>query len=98
MMNTNTYTPQPIDTKGIALSEELMELSELIARNVHEVWSAGRVKDGWTYGPNRNDAKKQHPCLIPYEELSESEKDYDRHTALETLRMITKLGFNIVKE
>lgn len=75
-----------------------MELSELIARNVHEVWSAGRVKDGWTYGPNRNDAKKQHPCLIPYEELSESEKDYDRHTALETLRMITKLGFNIVKE
>ena len=97
-MNKNTYTPQPIDTKDVVLPEELNELAEEIAKNVHEVWSVGRMKDGWTYGEERNDALKQHPCLVPYEELSEEEKEYDRHTSQETLKMIVKLGWKIVKE
>ena len=92
------YVPKPIDTDGVALTDDILELSELIAKNTHEVWSAGRIRDGWTYGEARNDAKKTHPCLIPYEELSESEKEYDRNTSLETLKLIVKLGYRIVKE
>lgn len=95
-MKQNNYTPQPIDTKDVVLPEELNELAEEIAKNVHEVWSAGRMIDGWTYGAERNDALKQHPCLVSYEALSEEEKEYDRRTSQETLKLIMKLGFRIV--
>lgn len=96
--NKNRYMPQPIDTKDVALPEELALLAEEIAKNVHEVWSEGRMKEGWTYGEERNDTLKHHPCLVPYEELTETEKDYDRHTSQETLKLIMKLGFRIVKD
>lgn len=91
------YLPGPVDTRDIAMPEELAELAEQIAKNVHEVWSAGRMKDGWTYGPERNDAKREHPCLVPYEDLPETEKEYDRQTSQETLKLIMKLGFKIFK-
>ena len=97
-MEKNNYTPQPMDTKDVVLPEELNELAEMIAKNVHEVWSEGRMRDGWTYGEERDDAKKLHPCLVPYEELTESEKEYDRDTSQETLKLIMKLGFKIVRE
>lgn len=98
MMRMNNYTPQVIDTKDVVLPQELNALAEMIAKNVHEVWSAGRMKEGWTYGEERNDSEMKHPCLVPYEELTESEKEYDRNTSLETLKLIMKLGFMIVKE
>ena len=91
------YKPQPIDTTGIELDTDILELSELIAKNTHEVWSAGRIRDGWSYGETRDDEKMTHPCLIPYEELSESEKEYDRNTSMETLKLIIRLGYKIVK-
>lgn len=94
----NNYNPQPVDTKDVVLPHELNELAELIAKNVHEVWSANRMREGWTYGPERNDAEKKHPCLVPYEELSEAEKEYDRSTSQETLKLITMLGFSITKQ
>ena len=96
-MNKNNYVPQPIDTKGVELPEELNALAEKIAKNVHEVWAAGRMKDGWTYGKVRNDAEKKHSCLVPYEELCEEEKVYDRNTSQETLKLIIKLGFKITR-
>lgn len=96
-MKRNNYIPQPIDTSDVKLPVELEILAEDIAKNVHEVWSEGRMKDGWTYGEERNDAEKHHPCLVPYEELTEAEKEYDRKTSQETLRLIMKLGFKIVK-
>lgn len=96
-MNKNNYIPRPIETKGVVLPEELNALAEEIAKNVHEVWSEGRVKEGWTYGEERDDVKKHHPCLVPYEELTETEKEYDRKTSQETLKLIMKLGFKIVK-
>ena len=89
------YIPQPIDTADIQLSDDLMTLVEQMAKNVHEVWAQSRTEQGWTYGEVRNDALKQHPCLIPYEELPEVEKVYDRDTAIETLKLICKLGFRI---
>lgn len=97
-MNKNNYIPQPVDTKGVVLPNNLNALAEEIAKNVHEVWSEGRMKEGWTYGEERDDAKKHHPCLVPYEELTETEKEYDRNTSQETLKLIMKLGFRIVRE
>lgn len=97
-METKTYTPQPIDTTGVMLPEELEQLVEQMSKNVHEVWSETRIQQGWTYGEQRNDEQKTHPCLVPYEELPEEEKEYDRNTSIGTLKLIMKLGFKIEKE
>lgn len=91
------YIPKPVDTSDIELSGEMKELTEDMAKNVHEVWSLTRLNDGWKYGPERNDALKTHPCLVPYDELPESEKEYDRNTSQETLKLILKLGFRIIR-
>lgn len=91
------YNPRPVETKGIKLPEELLELTEQIAENVHEIWAVGRIKDGWTYGEKRDDEKKTTPCLVPYDDLSEEEKEYDRNTAMETLKLIVALGYTIEK-
>lgn len=96
-MEKKTYIPAPVDTSGVELPQELAELTEKMARNVHEVWAAGRIAEGWDYGPERNDSLKQHPGLIPYDELSDSEREYDRHTAVETLKLIISLGYRIEK-
>lgn len=92
------YIPQPMDTTDVQLPEDLTPLIEQMAKNVHEVWAQSRMEQGWTYGEERNDALKHHPCLLPYEELPEIEKAYDRDTALGTLKLISKLGFRITKE
>lgn len=93
-----TYHPTPIDTSGITLPAELVQLTEQLAENTHEVWAAGRVAAGWTYGPSRDDEAKRTPCLVPYHALPESEKRYDRSTAVESLKLILKLGYRIVRE
>lgn len=97
-MSNTQYTPNPIDTTDVVLSEKLLELVELLAENTHANWAAGRIAEGWTFGPVRNDKLKQHPCLIPYNELPDSEKEYDRVTSMETLKAIWKLGWKIEKE
>lgn len=92
------YEPHPMDTSDIQLPEDLSVLVEQMAKNVHEVWAETRMIQGWTYGEQRDDEKKYHPCLVAYEELSEEEKVYDRGTAVSTLKLILKLGFKISKE
>ena len=94
----NNYVPRPMDTSDIQLPDELNVLIEQMAKNVHEVWAESRIAQGWSYGEERNDTLKHHPCLVPYEELPEVEKAYDRDTALGTLKLISKLGFKITKE
>ena len=91
------YNPKPIDTKDVKLPEELLALTEKIAENVHEIWALGRIADGWSYGEERDNLKKTTPCLVPYSELPESEKEYDRNTAIETLKLIVALGYRIEK-
>ena len=93
----STYNPQPLDTTSVQLSPSLQQLLERLAENTHEVWSATRIAQGWTYGPTRDDESKRHPCLIPFSELPESEKQFDRNTAAETLKAIVKLGYTIVE-
>lgn len=92
------YNPTPINTEDVVLPKDLEELTEKIAENVHDVWAKGRIDEGWTYGPERNDAQKKHPCLVPYDQLSDNEKAYDRNTAIETVKLIVKMGYGITKQ
>lgn len=91
------YEPKPIDTSKIELSKDLLELTEKIAENVHDVYVKSRIEEGWTYGKCRDDVKKTNPTLVPYDELPENEKEYDRNTSLETIKLIIKLGYSIEK-
>lgn len=91
------YEPQPVNLDNIALTDDLMELREAIAENAHDVWAAARIREGWSYGTVRDDQKKQHPDLIPYSALPDSEKEYDRLMALNTIKLVKKLGFDIEK-
>ena len=96
-MNTNQYITMPIDISHIELPIELTALVETMARNVHEVWAAERIRQGWIWGERRNDELKQHPCLVPYDELPEEEKVYDRNTSIATLKFILAQGYKIIK-
>lgn len=87
----------PEDIENVRLPEEIKPLVEGIAKNIHEVWAKSRIDQGWTYGEERDDIHKKHPCLIPYEDLPEIEKDYDRNTAIGTLKLLLKQGFKITK-
>ena len=89
------YEPRPIDTSKVQLPKGLTKLLEQLAEHNHEVWATQRMQDGWKLGAARDDKKKLHPCLVPYAELPESEKDYDRNTVLEVLKAITALGYRI---
>ena len=92
------YKPKPIDISQVELPKEIEELTEKIAKNVHESWAQNRINEGWTLGEERNDENKTTPCLVPYEDLPEIEKEYDRVTAMNTLKLIVKLGYKIEKK
>jgi len=89
------YEPRPIDTSAVALTPDILALTEQLAENAHEVWAKVRTEQGWTFGPARDDVNKKHPCLIPYADLPESEKVHDRNTAMETLKAIIALGYKV---
>lgn len=89
------YDPKPIDTSDVILPEELIALTEKIAENVHDVWAAARIAEGWTYGQEKDGVIKTTPLLVPYNDLPEGEKEYDRKTALETIKLIIKMGYSI---
>jgi hypothetical protein len=90
-----TYQPRPLDTSRVVLPHAVASLAERLAENTHEVWSSQRIADGWAYGPRRDDALKQHPGLVPYNELDESEKEYDRRVVSEVLKSVLALGYRI---
>jgi hypothetical protein len=91
------YKPNPIDTSSVNVAEDLLALTEKLAENAHNHWAKQRLADGWTFGARRDDGKKKHPCLVPYADLPESEKVYDRKTSMETLKAILALGYRIEK-
>ena len=93
-----SYVPEPIDTRDIVLPESLSDLIELLAKNAHDIWAERRMADGWSHGAGRDDEGKTHPELVPYEDLPDSEKQYDRAMAAGTLQAILKLGFRIERE
>jgi hypothetical protein len=91
----STYEPRPIDTAKVKLGGELLELTERLAENAHDHWARRRLAEGWTFGPVRDEPAKKHPNLVPYDQLTEAEKEYDRDTAMQTLKAITALGWRI---
>lgn len=92
------YVAHPINLDDVELPDELHELQEAIAENVHEIWAQSRQREGWIYGEHRDDAKRTTPDMVPYSKLSEQEKSYDRDTAMHTLKLIRKLGYDIIKK
>lgn len=92
-----TYNPQPIDLSDVSLDDSLSELQEAIAENAHEIWSQNRLSEGWSYGPKRDDIKRENPDIVPYDRLSDKEKQYDREMAIMTIKLVKKLGYDIVK-
>jgi len=90
-----SYRPHPIDTSRVALPDDLAELTERLAQNAHDLWARLRIEQGWRWGPERSDARKEHPSLVPYERLPESEKQADRDTVIGTLGAIVALGYRI---
>lgn len=97
LQSVDEYVPHPIDVDNIPLDGDLEELQEAIAENAHDVWAEARMKEGWTYGKERDDVQKLHPDLIPYTALPDSEKEYDRIMAFNTIKLVKKLGYDIVK-
>jgi len=55
-----------------------LENPELSPRESHELWVTNKMKEGWVYGPQKNVAEKQHPCMVAYYDLpmSQRSKDY----------------------
>ena len=92
-----TYTPKPIDLSDVELTEDLNELREAIAENAHEIWAENRQAEGWTYGPQRDDQLKQTPDMVPYSQLTEGEKEYNREMAMKTIKLLKKLGYDLIK-
>jgi ryanodine receptor 2 len=89
------YNPQPIPAEHITLSGEILELIEVLAENAHDIWASERLRDGWTFGPDRDDTKLRHPCLVPYPQLPDREREYDRAMVIGSVRAILALGFTI---
>ena len=85
------YIPKPIDTSDVTLSKEILDMTEVIAKNTHENWAKNKIEDGWVYGDSLDENMRTHPCLTEYEELSEEDKEYDRVTAIETIKLLLKL-------
>ena len=96
--NMKTYDPKPIDLSNIELPEDLKELREALAENAHDVWAVERMAQGWTYGLKRDDEKKETPCMVPYSQLPESEKKFDRDMAESSLKLVKAVGYEIIKE
>jgi hypothetical protein len=97
MSSSSIYEPRPIDTSKADLPAELTALTEELAENAHNLWASQRLADGWTYGPHRDDEAKQHPCLVPYENLTDAEREYDRQVTMGTIKAILSLGYRISK-
>lgn len=90
-----TYRPKPVDTSAIELESEIASLTEQLAENTHDLWAERRIAQGWSVGSRRDEDAKQHPGLVPYADLPESEKTYDRSTAVGALKLIVALGYRI---
>lgn len=93
----STYTPRLKDLRQVELPDGIDALREALAENSHDRWAIERQSEGWTYGPERDDTKLESPDMVPYAQLPESEKQYDRLMAVNTLKLLISLGYKIEK-
>ena len=94
--STPAWTPEPDRTAEVELPGSLNPLIENLAEKVHNRWAERRLQEGWSFGPERDDHLKTTPNLVPYGELPEVEKNYDRATALTTLKSLYGIGYRVV--
>ena len=73
------------------LTEIPKEIVEYLAKREHDDWVDERIASGWTYGEVKDTEKKVSPYIVPYEDLTEEIKDYDR----DAIRNIPKLAYMI---
>ena len=98
MSQNKAYNPEPVDASHVSLSPEFDDILEIIANNVHDTWAQQRIREGWRWGPRKDDQEKTTPLLVPYEELPEEEREYDRMTARQTIKQLMLHGYRIVRE
>ena len=77
------------------LPPELWNLVELLAAEVHAEWVRLKRAEGWEFGAPDPQAHR-HPDLVPYDELSEKAKDFDRASVVATMQALVRLGYDIV--
>jgi len=87
------YTPKPVLMEKSELSSEIQELIEKLAENAHDIWAEGKIRNGWEFGEELDKDTKKHPNLVPYSELSEQDKDYDREMVIGTISYLVKNNF-----
>lgn len=90
-----TYLPRPFPTSDVKLSQDVLHVVEMLAENAHDLWAVAKIREGWRYGPTRDDGRKVHDQLVPYSMLTFRDKEANRQTAAETLKLLVGLGYSI---
>lgn len=92
------FVPKPVDTTMVNLPGYVEQIRDKLAENIHEMWAMNKIEAGWCYGEIRDDLKKIHPCIVPFDKLPLAEKRYDTQLAVQTLKTILALGYYITMD
>uniref|UniRef100_A0A8C4NNS5 Ryanodine receptor 3 n=1 Tax=Dicentrarchus labrax TaxID=13489 RepID=A0A8C4NNS5_DICLA len=92
-----SFIPTPVDTSQIVLPPHLDNVRDKLAENIHELWGMNKIELGWTYGKIRDDNKRQHPCLVDFAKLPETERNYNVQMSSETLKTLLALGCHVAQ-
>nr|XP_040017274.1 ryanodine receptor 3 isoform X14 [Gasterosteus aculeatus aculeatus] len=92
-----SFVPTPVDTSQIVLPPHLDNVRDKLAENIHELWGMNKIELGWTFGKVRDDNKRQHPCLVDFGKLPETERNYNVQMSSETLKTLLALGCHVAQ-
>ncbi|XP_075893569.1 ryanodine receptor 3 isoform X4 [Nelusetta ayraudi] len=92
-----SYIPIPVDTSQVVLPPHLDNVRDKLAENIHELWGMNKIELGWTFGKIRDDNKRQHPCLVDFAKLPETERNYNLQMSSETLKTLLALGCHVAQ-
>ncbi|XP_067335770.1 ryanodine receptor 3-like isoform X19 [Channa argus] len=96
-MSQASFIPTPVETSQIVMPLHLEKVRDKLAENIHELWGMNKIELGWSYGKIRDDNKRQHPCLVDFSKLPETEKNYNLQMSTETLKTLLALGCRVVQ-
>lgn len=77
----------------IQLPAYIENVRDKLAENLHEIWAASKIEQGWSYGEVRDDPRKKNPSINNFEKVPMTEKKYVITVSFETLRYMSKLVF-----
>ncbi|XP_029705792.1 ryanodine receptor 3 isoform X9 [Takifugu rubripes] len=96
-LSQSSFIPTPVDTSQVVLPTHLDNVRDKLAENIHELWGMNKIELGWTYGKIRDDNKRQHPCLVDFVKLPETERNYNLQMSSETLKTLLALGCHVAQ-